>query len=86
MSQEANSKHQDREELAAAIKGLSLQEHLEQKLKIRQRDPADEFAAWHERFRHELSSEFGDLPDEEDDVAIQTYIKNMRKHFRLRLK
>jgi hypothetical protein len=81
-----SQKHADREELAAAIKGLSLDEHLAKKASDRTRDPADEFAAWHERFRHELASEFGDFPDEDDDLAMSEYIKNMRKQFRLRLR
>jgi hypothetical protein len=81
-----DSKHRDREELAATIKGLTLQEHLTQKMSLRQRDLADEFAAWHERFRHELTAEFGALPPDDDGDAIDRYIKTMRKKFRLRLK
>ena len=79
-------KHQDREALAAAIKGLPLDEHLRQKSTSNTRDPADEFAAWHERFRHELASEFGELPDDDDEASIDEYIKTMRKQFRLRLR
>ncbi len=81
-----SNKHLDRETLAATIKGLSLSEHFKQKSSIRTRDPADEFASWHERFRHELEAEFGELPDENDEIAIEVYIKNMRKQFRLRLR
>jgi hypothetical protein len=81
-----STKHLEREAMAATIKGLSLNEHFKQKSSIRTRDPADEFASWHERFRHELESEFGELPDENDEIAIKDYIKHMRKQFRLRLK
>jgi hypothetical protein len=41
---------------------------------------------------HELASEFGPLPalsendDEASDRALDDYIKNMKKKFRLRLK
>lgn len=84
-------KHADREELAAAIKGIPLDEHVRLKKISNIRDPADEFAAWHERFLHELASEFGPLPenfslddDSEDDLKI--YIRNMKKKFRLQLK
>jgi hypothetical protein len=83
---DASQKHADREELAAAIKGLSLEDHLLQKASVRTRDPADDFAAWHERFRHELESEFGELPNEDDELAMNNYIKKMRKNFRLRLR
>lgn len=78
--------HQDREELAAAIKGLSLEDHFKLKASSTTRDPADEFAAWHERFRHELSAEFGDLPDDEDPQGLEHYIRRMKKQFKLRLK
>ena len=79
-------KHLERETLAAAIKGLPMDEHLRQKSATNSRDPADEFAAWHERFRHELASEFGELADEEDEDSVKKYIQNMRKQFRLRLR
>jgi hypothetical protein len=81
-----STKHQDREQLAADIKGLSLAEHLEQKSLTKTRDPVDDFAAWHERFRHELESEFGELPDDEDSESFEEYILKMKKKFRLRLK
>jgi hypothetical protein len=77
------SKHQDREALAATIKGLSVDEHLVQKTTSKTRDPIDDFALWHERFRHELTSEFGALPDDDDDEALKRYICNMKRHFRL---
>lgn len=84
-------KHVEREEFAAAIKGVSIEEHVRLKKSNNVRDPADEFAAWHERFLHELASEFGPLPenfssdeDSEDDLKI--YIRNMKKKFRLQLK
>jgi hypothetical protein len=83
-------KHTEREELAAAIKGLALDEHLRQKKTSNVRDPADEFAAWHERFLHELTAEFGPLPDSfrESDAPpeeLEAYIRNMKKKFRLQL-
>lgn len=83
--------HGDREALAAAIKGLSIEEHLEKKSSSKTRDPADDFAAWHERFRHELASEFGPVPEdlENDDgdtsAAVEEYIKSMKKQFRPQL-
>ena len=49
-------KHLDREELAAAIKGVPLDEHARLKKASNARDPADAFAAWNERFLHELTS------------------------------
>lgn len=84
--------HVDREALAAAIKGLSIEEHLERKHLSKTRDPVDDFAAWHERFRHELASEFGPVPEdlENDDgdtsAAIEEYIKSMKKQFRPQLR
>ncbi len=78
-------KHLERESLAAAIKGLTLEEHLTQKSRSQSRDPIDDFAAWHERFRHELASEFGPMPDDEDEASLRQYILSMKKQFRLRL-
>jgi hypothetical protein len=84
-------KHTDRENLAAAIKGLSVDEHARLKKTSNVRDPADEFAAWHERFLHELTTEFGPLPDsfnetEGSEQDLKVYIRNMKKQFRLQLK
>ena len=80
------SRHHERESLAAAIKGLSLDEHLRRKQSTAKRDPEDDFAAWHERFRHELTSEFGELSDDADEESVNDYIRSMKKQFRLRLK
>ncbi len=82
---EISNKHIERESLAATIKGLTVEEHLKQKSGSPKRDPIDDFAAWHERFRHELSSEFGAMPDEDDEAALHQYILKMKKQFRLRL-
>ena len=84
-------KHVEREELAAAIKGVSMDEHVRLKKTSNVRDPADEFAAWHERFLHELASEFGPLPetfssDNTSEEDLKIYIRNMKKQFRLQLK
>jgi hypothetical protein len=84
-------KHVDREELAAAIKGVPLDEHARLKKANNARDPADAFAAWNERFLHELTSEFGPLPesfssDDASEEDLKTYIRNMKKQFRLQLK
>ena len=84
-------KHVEREELAAAIKGVSLDEHARLKKTSNVRDPADEFALWHERFLHELASEFGPLPetfssDNTSEEDLKNYIRNMKKQFRLQLK
>ena len=81
----------EREKLAADIKGISLDEQARQKQSSKTRDPVDHFAHWHERFLHELASEFGPLPDGfEDEKAspevIDDYIKSMKKQFRLRLR
>lgn len=82
----------EREQFAATIKGISLDEQRRQKQTAKTRDPADDFVAWQERFMHELASEFGPLPDlsendeEASDRALDDYIKNMKKKFRLRLK
>lgn len=82
----------EREQFAATIKGISLDEQRRQKQTAKTRDPADDFVAWQERFMHELASEFGPLPalsdndDEASERALDDYIKNMKKKFRLRLK
>lgn len=86
-----NMNHTERESLAASIKGLTLEEHQFAKKKSSTRDPADAFAAWQERFIHELTSEFGPLPSsffesEASDEDMKTYIKQIRKKFRLCLK
>lgn len=78
-----SEKHLERESLAAAIKGLSVEGHLAQKQASQTRDSIDDFAAWHERFRHELACEFGDVPDDEDEAALKAYILQMKKKFRL---
>lgn len=72
-------KHSERESLAATIKGLGVEEHLRQKTSSATRDPADEFAAWHERFRHELASEFGDVPSDDDAPSIKKYIQAIKE-------
>ena len=72
-------KHGEREALAATIKGLGVPEHLRQKTSSATRDPADDFAAWHERFRHELASEFGEVPSDDDAVSIKKYIQAIKK-------
>ncbi len=76
---EYSPRHMEREALAAAIKGLGMNEHLRQKQDSSTRDPIDAFAAWHERFRHELASEFGDVPDDQDTVSIKNYIKSIKQ-------
>ena len=72
-------KHGERESLAAAIKGLGVDEHLRQKQESSTRDPVDDFAAWHERFRHELATEFGEVPDDDDLPSIKKYIKTIKQ-------
>ena len=76
-------KHTERETLAAAIKGLSLEDHLKQKKDTRLRDPIDSFAAWHERFRHELASEFGEVPEDDDGSSIKEYIRSIKEQIDL---
>jgi hypothetical protein len=82
----------EREQFAATIKGISLDEQRRQKQTAKTRNPVDDFVAWQERFMHELTSEFGPLPElsiddaHAGDKALEDYIKNMKKKFRLRLK
>jgi hypothetical protein len=79
MTRLSQAKHGERESLAATIKGLGVEEHLRQKNSSATRDPADDFAAWHERFRHELASEFGDVPSDDDAQSIKKYIQAIKE-------
>ena len=77
------SKLRERDLLASAIKGMELDDYLKSKDTRQESDPDDEFAKWHERFLHELTSEFGPLPEGEDEEALNAYIREMKRNFRL---